>query len=202
MQKEVWKDITGYEGLYQVSNLSRVKSLDRYKKAKSGKLYIRKGRVLKSIINGSKYYQVCLYKNNTQKIILVHRLVAKAFIPNPDNKPQINHIDNNPSNNNISNLEWTTQSENIRHADKQGRRDFSKFYKPVVGVSLFDGNVVYFKSMNSVSDAGYSAGCVCACIKKTKNFKTHKNRLWFYKEEYLTNRIAIDNEIEKNKEYL
>ena len=103
---EEWRDIKGYEGLYQVSNLGRVKSLGNNK--------TRKEKILKpETING--YLRVCLFKERKGKHILVHRLVADAFIPNMDNKPYIDHIDGNPNNNIINNLRWCTHNENMNN---------------------------------------------------------------------------------------
>lgn len=104
MIDEEWKDIKGYEGLYQVSNLGRIYSC-RYDR-------IRKP-------SGNKYLHVVLCTNNNPKSMLIHRLVAEAFISNPGNKPQINHIDGDTTNNMVDNLEWVTAQENINHAYKQ-----------------------------------------------------------------------------------
>lgn len=112
--KEIWKPIEGYVGDYEVSNLGKVKSL------KHSKIKILVNRKTK-ITNNYTCMSVRLFKNKTSKNKTVHRLVAEAFIPNPENKPFTNHIDNNPSNNNVSNLEWCTQKENMGHAAKQGR---------------------------------------------------------------------------------
>lgn len=129
-KKEVWKPIVGYEGLYEVSDMGRVRSLDRKIKIESYKggnqhqkrfevsykIIFRKGVILKD--RYQKNYssvQLC------GKSFKVHRLVASTFIPNPLNKLEVNHIDNNPGNNNISNLEWVTRSENIQHAVRQNR---------------------------------------------------------------------------------
>lgn len=108
--KEIWKDIVGFEGLYQVSNLGRVKSLNYHKSGKERVLKNRLGQI-KTI-----YPHVGLYKNGTMKECTVHRLVAEAFIANPENKEEVNHIDGNKCNNHISNLEWVTRSENAIHA--------------------------------------------------------------------------------------
>jgi len=116
---EIWRDIKGYEGLYQVSNLGRVKSLSRkYKHNMFGKKIIyktSKERLLTININQG-YAHVVLCKNGKCKQKLLHRLIAQSFIPNPENKPNINHIDGNGLNNNLDNLEWCTQKENIKHA--------------------------------------------------------------------------------------
>lgn len=120
--KEIWKDVKGYEGLYQVSNLGRVKSLDAYVNVgiKNVKKALRKGKYLKATVNRCGYFIVELSKNGTRKTTTIHRLVASAFIDNPHNKPCVNHIDGNKQNNYISNLEWCTHSENIKHAFDNG----------------------------------------------------------------------------------
>ena len=111
---EIWKDIEGYEGLYQVSNLGRVKSLN----------YKRSGRekILKPDKSKTGYLYLCLYKNNKRNHCRIHRLVANAFIENPNNYPYINHIDECKSNNNISNLEWCSPKYNINHGTCIKRR--------------------------------------------------------------------------------
>lgn len=116
--KEIWKDIEGYEGIYQVSNHGRVKSLDRKIYTRSGYRNI-KGRILILEFNSADYNMVLLYnKNNKRKHHFVHRLVAQAFIPNPKNKEQVNHKNKIKTDNHINNLEWATQSENMKHALK------------------------------------------------------------------------------------
>lgn len=111
--EEIWKPVIGYEGLYKVSNTGFVKRLKGYQAVKE--------RVLRfNVIK--RYHVVKLSKNSIKKNHFVHRLVAEAFIPNPLNKPFINHVDANPSNNKESNLEWCTQSENINHAFKIGTK--------------------------------------------------------------------------------
>lgn len=121
--KEVWKDINGYEGCYQVSNLGRIKSLDRMTNNQYGE-YFMKGRILKnSIIKDKGYCRVSLNNGNGKISKRVHRLVAEAFIPNPENKPEVNHKDGNKLNNCVSNLEWCTNKENIEHSIRTGLKN-------------------------------------------------------------------------------
>ena len=107
---EIWKDIQGYEGLYQVSNLGRVRSLN-YKKTKTVK-------ILKLTSNTKGYLQLILHKNGEISSRKVHRLVAEAFIPNPDGLPQVNHKDENKQNNCVDNLEWCTNYYNAWYGTK------------------------------------------------------------------------------------
>lgn len=113
--EEEWRDISGFEGLYQVSNLGNVKSLNRVIIAKDGKKHFLTGQIIKSDKCGLKYCQLNLFKNSKRKKALVHRLVAIALIDNPENKRCVNHIDSNGKNNNILNLEWLTHKENTAH---------------------------------------------------------------------------------------
>lgn len=113
---EIWKDIEGYEGLYKVSNLGRVKSLDRFTKSGRGNgIRLIKGRILKG--GKANNYQFVNLKqlDSSQHNHYIHRLVAQAFIPNPDNKPCIDHIDTNPANNTVENLQWVTHKENMNN---------------------------------------------------------------------------------------
>lgn len=122
MENEIWKDIEGYEGLYQVSNLGRVKR-------------VRSGRIRTQKIAKNGYCQVNLSKNNQVNFYLVHRLVANAFIPNPNNLPQVNHKDENKTNNHIENLEWCTQSYNNLWGTGTERQNYSRHKNDPQGLS-------------------------------------------------------------------
>ena len=105
---EEWRDIPGYENFYQVSNFGNVRSI-RFNKIRNMKSWDS---------NGYRAVELCI--NNNRYTVGVHQLVALAFIPNPENKPEVNHKDRNRSNNNVENLEWVTQSENVAHAYRHG----------------------------------------------------------------------------------
>ena len=124
---EVWKDIKGYEGIYQVSNLGRVRSLDREITYPNGKIGLYKGKIIK--LKMSKYGYIVFHFSvgNKKKALSVHRLVAEAFIPNPENKKCVNHLDCNRANNKVSNLEWCTHQENVQYSIKCGT--FKGFHK-------------------------------------------------------------------------
>lgn len=119
---ETWKDIKDYEGCYQVSNLGRVKSLERTVKRGTNFLPIKE-RILKSYINTDGYLMVDLRKDGKRKTTRIHRIVGEAFITNLENKPEINHKDGIKINNEPENLEWCTHGENIKHAFKSGLRN-------------------------------------------------------------------------------
>ena len=120
---EVFKDILGYEGLYQVSNLGKVKSTERKAKHWRGGLLTVKSRIMKPFTSKCGYLIVSISKNSIDNKFLIHRLVSNAFIPNPYNKPQVNHINGIKTDNRVVNLEWNTRSENIKHADNSGLRN-------------------------------------------------------------------------------
>lgn len=117
--QEVWRPVSGYEGRYEVSINGDVRSLERQKKNRGGTQRIPL-RDMKQRYNHKGYKVVHLSKDGTNAWVLVHRIVALAFVPNPHGKPQVNHIDGNKTNNSASNLEWVTNSENMRHAVANG----------------------------------------------------------------------------------
>ena len=190
--KEVWKDIKGYENLYQVSNYGNVKSLDRYIKNKNGKMQFYNEKILRP--NDSKgYLKVTLSKNNRQRTFRIHVLVAKTFISNPENKPEVNHKDGNKHNNHIDNLEWNTRRENEIHAYQNGLAKPSKKQKEAVAkyakenyskkIIQYDLNGNFIKEWNSMADIwrelGIRASLICRCCK---GLRTHTyGYIWKYK---------------------
>lgn len=120
---EVWKDIEGYEGIYQVSNLGRVKGVERLILSEKRENFLVSERLFSLVTSGNGYSTLVLSKNNTVKRFYVHRLVAQAFIPNPKNKRVVNHKNGVKTDNQVGNLEWNTYKENLHHAIRLGLID-------------------------------------------------------------------------------
>jgi hypothetical protein len=186
MEQEIWKDIAGYEGFYQVSTMGQVKSLDRIIDHPTGGATNRKGRILKQHKTGSKrnYHAVELKSVGCR----VHRLVAEAFIPNPQNKPEVNHIDGDPSNNRVDNLEWVTSSENQKHALKTGllvRGLGEDCPNSKRRVRVFKGSelIAILVGTKAMRDFGLQDSKVLACIQGQR--KTHKG--FTFEEELIHN---------------
>ena len=156
--KEIWKPIKGYEGLYEVSNLGRVKSLDHYRKAGKGG-YVTKGRILKQCFDGKKrYLHVNLSNGKKTKIFQVHTLVGKHFVEGYKEGLEIDHIDTNTTNNIAENLRWTTRSENMRNPltySKTLKHHIEVQSIPVIGVSLKDNSILKFKSVREAKRNGF-----------------------------------------------
>lgn len=149
--KEVWKDIPGYESLYQVSSLGNVRSCEHvctHPKSKTGTC-IRKSRILHQCDDTSGYYRVTIQVNKLRADYNVHRLVAEAFIPNPDNLISVNHKNGNKHDNSIDNLEWMSYSDNTRHAHKTGLNSHHISIKCIETSEIF----------SSLSDASKAFGC-------------------------------------------
>lgn len=144
---EVWKDIKGYEGKYQVSNLGRIKSFDFDK--------FHKGRILKPSYCTSGYLKVHLRKNKKSKQFMIHRIVASEFIDNAENKKTVNHINGIKTDNRVENLEWCSYSENLKHAYKLGLNSWNpKKGKPQKRVLQIDKDTgVVLKEYISIGEA-------------------------------------------------
>lgn len=170
-QKERWKDIAGYEGYYQVSNRGRIRSLDRLVHYKDGRKANYKGRLVAVNSRPNGYLKANLYKNHTMKNVSVHRLVAEAFIPNPEGHPEINHKDEVKTNNDVSNLEWCTSSYNSNYGTAK-KRWAKKNSIPVKGIHIETGDVIYLKSMTEGEKYGFSQQAISdVCLGR---YATHQ----------------------------
>lgn len=123
---EIWKDIVGYEGHYQVSNTGQIKSLARkiwYESKGRVKAHfkLRAEKILAQRVGTTGYLQISLCLESERKLVSLHRVMAEAFVPNPENKPEVNHKDTNKLNNTIQNFEWMTHAENMAHSLENGR---------------------------------------------------------------------------------
>lgn len=165
---EIWENVKGFESLYMVSNHGRVKSVDHYVKCNSGKRLV-KGRILKPCDRGNGYPFVTVGKDGKQYNLSIHRAVAIAFIPNPDNLPEVNHKDTNPANANVSNLEWCNRTYNNNY-DKRAFKAAKKKRKKIIQL---DGNNVV-KVWNSMSEIqktlGFSIGNISSCCSGKRQF--------------------------------
>lgn len=150
---EEWRDIKGYEDWYQISNFGRVRSLDREVVYSNKKKYKYVGKILNPTLKKTGYYYVSLSKNNVRPKFDVHRLVAMAFLDNPNNYPCVNHIDGVKTNNNVSNLEWCTFSQNSIHADNAGL--YTRTYGEINGMSkLTKDKVLEIRELLSNGEKG------------------------------------------------
>ncbi|WP_138314850.1 NUMOD4 domain-containing protein [Enterococcus faecium] len=199
IENEVWKDVPGYEGLYQASNLGRVKSLSREHKSYGnlknlgdiGKInitYKNPGKILSQHKSADGYLRCIFCKDGKKKMQNVHRVIAKAFIENPDNKPVVNHKDEDKTNNTPENLEWTTVKYNNSYGTRLNRVYNSEGYLNSVNrkkkaIKQFDksGNLV--AQYDSAAEAcrinnNFTKSGINNCLKKRNEF--YKGFKWFY----------------------
>lgn len=180
---EIWKDIEGYEGLYQVSNLGRIKSFPRRG------THVKVEHILSTNKNHKGYLVVILTKKCKRKKFSIHRLVAKAFISNPNNLPQVDHIDDNKENNRVENLQWITNEDNRKKAWLTGAITLEKNYKRGKDnchariVNQYDLNGNFIKKWYCIKDIqdklGFDNRNISACCRKKRP------TAYGYKWEYL-----------------
>lgn len=175
---EIWRDVVGYENLYQTSNLGRARSVDRWVKDTNGSLRFYRGRILKPFKNTQGYLQVGLWKNGKVKYFTVHRLVAEAFLPNTDNLPEVNHKDENPQNNFVSNLEWCNRTYNVNYGTAI-QRSSKKRSKLILQYTLDGQFVREWESTSECGRNGFNQGAVAACCRG--ELKKYKDFIWKYK---------------------
>ena len=157
---EEWRSIECYEGLYEVSNTGRVRSVDRYVKYSNGQIHLHKGKVLSPVKSNLGYLLVSLCCNGKYKSISVHRLVAQAFIENPDNLPEINHKDEDKTNNSVDNLEFCDRSYNNNYGSRKDKVRDTKIKN------------------------GYWTGLRSSLSKKEYNKKYYQDNREYYRQYY------------------
>lgn len=183
--REVWKDISGYEGIYQASSYGRIKSLGGHRS--NG--YYKKEKIMKFYKTYNGYYRVGLSKNGESKGLFVHRIIATTFIPNPNSLRDVNHKDENKINNNIENLEWLSHQDNINYGSRKRRMMSNKEWQrktmqetsiPVYSVSP-DGKIEHWYSQHEAArQLGLQQSCISGCLRgKQKTTGGYK----FFKDE-------------------
>ena len=173
---EVWKDVIGYEGFYKVSDRGNVYSVRRI--CTSGRKL--GGHLLKPCYDKDGYLHVSLCKNGVMKTKRIHRLVAEAFTPNQNNYLEINHKDEDKTNNRVENLEWCTRGYNNNHGTR-----IERVSKKVRAVNIETGEVITFNSTQEAVRKGYSSGAVSQAsrgIYNTGGGNLYKGHRWYYEE--------------------
>ena len=185
--EEIWKDIKGYEGLYQVSNLGRVKSLERTVRGCSNSTRVLNEKILKPQLKKNGYYYVSLWYDRKEYSETVHRLVAMAFLPNPDNLPFINHKSEIRTQNNVENLEWCSVQYNsvYGHAREKQQMALINNEKMSIPVLQFSKSGVLINEYPSMMEAERQTGVLSAnisnCCVGRARVKTAGGFIWKFK---------------------
>ena len=189
-----WRDIKGYEGKYQVSNLGEIKSL------KYAQMDLQ--RILKPHITARGYYSIFLCKNGKKEAMTVHRVVAKTFIDNPLGLPQVNHKDGNKLNNKVDNLEWVTAKQNTEHAWENGLKKGGECLYNTQPVYQFDLNMGFIKKYNTQAEAekitGIHQGDISRCCNKKRN--KAGGFIWMFGDGLLAEIDKLTAELDKQKQ--
>lgn len=191
-KKEVWKDVVGYEGLYEISSFGRLKRLKRTTLGKDGVEYNYPELIIKGDYDKDGYIRTTMSKNKKKKTKKIHRLVAEAFIPNPNNYPEVNHLDEIKDNNHVSNLEWTTTRGNANHGTRNERianhpnqlAKINSWKKRVRVTDLKSGEVKTYESATKAGKhLGFDQTLISRCCRNNTIFGKSKGEE--YKVEYV-----------------
>lgn len=175
--EEIYKSIPNYEGFYEISNFQNVKSLSRVITRKNGQKVRLKEKILKPAIGGRGYLSVVLCNDERQRSECIHMLMAKTFIPNPENKKEINHINAITTDNRIENLEWVTHKENMIHAKKLGLIEYKKG-QDHYSSKLVDSDVIKIKKMLSEKIYSYSQIAKVFNVDKSQISRINSGKTW------------------------
>lgn len=181
---EEWKDIKGLEGICQVSNKGNIRTIDRYIKYKNGKVCFRKGKSIKPVKCTNGYFEVQVNKDGKRIIIMLHRAVAQAFIPNPNNFPEVNHKDENITNNCVENLEWCTPKYNANYGTRNQRcfdKVQKKQQKPINQLTL---SGEFIKRWDGIGQASKALGIDISMIIRVCKHNPKSQTAGGYKWEY------------------
>lgn len=193
MKTEIWKDVVGYEGLYQVSNLGNVRSVDHVVQIKRGEQEFKalhKGKQLTPLIRQHGYLGVQLYgrgghATRNLRTCSIHRLVAEAFIPNPNGYEEVNHLDETRTNNCVDNLEWCNHVQNSNYGTRPQRignmfRNNKNRSKAIAQYTQSGELVCIYPSLHEADRNGYAAGNICRCAKNDPKYQHAYGYIWKY----------------------
>ena len=182
MEREEWRKVPGYEELYEVSSIGRIRSL-----RPNTRIFDKENGIMRQKFDDKGYLRVNLHKDGKCKAALVSRVVAEAFIPNPNDYPEVGHDDDCKTNNTVENLYWTTRQENLTHNNLHLRirdlrnqnglkRVVDALAVPVIGTSICTGEEIYFSSMQEAARNGFDSGKISMCCSGKR--RAHRGYTW------------------------